>query len=189
MKKIMILAVSLSLVAIPTLAEGQAPEGGVTVAPPCAKPWQHNKFVRKHVWRYWVGGHGGDFRAVVPTKKALAKAQKMRECQRQHQNHVGLHKELHYAHYMKRQWRFYHKIDLITPYGEWAIPSSIVMCESHEEWTGRWSYNRSSGAAGPYQLLGWGAPYPAYSIYQKAENHMIAARVWAGGRGRSNWVC
>lgn len=79
-----------------------------------------------------------------------------------------------------------------TPYrcgpgneGTWAIPCSIIECESHFYWGAA----NPSGAVGPYQLLGWGAPYPARTFRQRAANHLIAARVWAGGAGRSQWVC
>jgi hypothetical protein len=76
-----------------------------------------------------------------------------------------------------------------TPYkcgnSYWAIPCSIIACESGFDWYA----SNPSGAVGPYQLLGWGAPYPADTQAEKEENHRIAASVWAGGSGRSNWVC
>jgi hypothetical protein len=81
----------------------------------------------------------------------------------------------------------YHRL---TPYGgpgktRWAIPYSIVACESGGSWTAA----NPSGAVGPYQLLGWGAPYPATTWPLKMANHRIASQVYAGGAGRSNWVC
>jgi len=69
--------------------------------------------------------------------------------------------------------------------GCWVIPASIVLCESG----GSWSAYNPSGALGPYQLLGWGAPFPVRSRTQAMQHHAIASRVWAGGSGRSNWVC
>jgi hypothetical protein len=69
--------------------------------------------------------------------------------------------------------------------GCWVIPSSIVSCESG----GSWNAANPSGAVGPYQLLGWGAPFPVRSQAQAMQHHAIATRVWAGGSGRSNWVC
>lgn len=97
---------------------------------------------------------------------------------------------------MKTRWRKerksfgrYRKYRQITPYSgggaHWAIPWPIVACESGGSWT---AYN-PSGAMGPYQLLGWGAPYPADTWHEKMENHRIAAEVWAGGAGAGNWVC
>lgn len=73
----------------------------------------------------------------------------------------------------------------LTPYGRWAIPTYIVECESG----GSWSAYNPSGAVGPYQLLGWGAPYPAVTMHEKMMHHRIARDVWAGGAGASNWVC
>jgi hypothetical protein len=80
--------------------------------------------------------------------------------------------------------------NVLLPYAgpngtRWAIPWPIVACESG----GDWYAHNPSGASGPYQLLGWGAPYPAVTEAQKMENHRIAARVWNGGRGAFNWVC
>lgn len=66
----------------------------------------------------------------------------------------------------------------------WAIPWCLVYAESR----GDWMAANPSGAVGPYELLGWGAPYPARTWKQKMENHRIAAKVWAGGAGASNWV-
>lgn len=76
-----------------------------------------------------------------------------------------------------------------TPYrcgnSWWAIPCSIIACESGFSWGAA----NPSGAVGPYQLLGWGAPYPVTSRADKRAHHRIAASVWRGGAGRSNWVC
>lgn len=76
-----------------------------------------------------------------------------------------------------------------TPYpgaGQcWAIPWRIVDCESE----GSWSAANPSGAIGPYQLLGKGAPWPAHSPAARAEHHRIAYKFWAGGAGASHWVC
>lgn len=67
----------------------------------------------------------------------------------------------------------------------WAIPYYIVYCESR----GKWMAYNPSGAVGAYQLLGWGAPYPAQNWHEKMQNHQIAADVYADGAGASNWVC
>lgn len=72
------------------------------------------------------------------------------------------------------------------PYLEWlAIPAYIVACETNGyRGQGRWFAANASGAVGPYQLLGWGAPYPARTFKQKLANHRIAA-----GLSLSNWAC
>ena len=97
---------------------------------------------------------------------------------------------------MRKQWRDarlsygrYRKLRQVAPYpggGQWwAVPYGIILCESGGDWM---AYN-PSGAVGPYQLLGWGAPYPATTWQEKMANHRIAAEVYAGGAGASNWVC
>lgn len=78
----------------------------------------------------------------------------------------------------------------VTPYdcgqyGHFAIPCSIVACESGYRWD---AYN-PSGAIGPYQLLGKGAVWPVRSEADKMEHHQIAYNLYAGGAGRSHWVC
>jgi hypothetical protein len=70
-----------------------------------------------------------------------------------------------------------------TPNG-WAIPAHIVSCESGGSWT---AYN-SSGALGPYQLLGKGAPWPVTTYAQAQVHHQIAANLWAGGSGIGHWA-
>ncbi len=62
----------------------------------------------------------------------------------------------------------------------WSIPCYIIECESHFSW----SAANSSGAVGPYQLLGWGAPFPVNSWRDKMSHHRIAASL-----SLSNWVC
>jgi hypothetical protein len=69
--------------------------------------------------------------------------------------------------------------------GCWAIPAEIVACESGYSWS---AYN-SSGARGPYQFLGWPVPWPVDSVADKRAHHRMAASLYAGGAGRSHWVC
>jgi hypothetical protein len=71
----------------------------------------------------------------------------------------------------------------------WAIPESIVMCESGGDYG---AYIPSSGAGGAYQILpstwvaygGTGSPHTA----PPAEQDAVARRVWEG-QGRGAWVC
>lgn len=73
--------------------------------------------------------------------------------------------------------------------GGWAIPESIVMCESGGNWE---AVNPSSGAGGAYQILpstwelygGEGNPEDA----SPAEQSEIAAEIWADS-GAGAWVC
>ncbi len=74
-------------------------------------------------------------------------------------------------------------------FGDWAIPESIVMCESGGNWD---AVNPSSGAGGAYQILpstwelygGEGLPQDA----SPAEQSAIAAQIWADS-GQAAWVC
>lgn len=70
----------------------------------------------------------------------------------------------------------------VTPYAGggrcWAIPYEIIVCESGGDFS---AYN-PSGASGAYQLMIGGQGTPA-------EQDAAAAELWAGGAGRSNWVC
>lgn len=83
-------------------------------------------------------------------------------------------------------FRLYRRYRQIAPYrclrgpeGYFAIPCSIIACESGFNW---WAMN-PSGASYIYQLLGWGAPPPT-SFRNRVKNHEIAASL-----SLSNWVC
>ncbi len=76
------------------------------------------------------------------------------------------------------------------PRGPWAIPWPIVQCESG----GQNTPPNSAGASGYYQMLdttwkGLGGSTPHAYQASKAEQDRLAARLWAGGAGRGNWVC
>lgn len=75
-------------------------------------------------------------------------------------------------------------------YGQWAIPARIVMCESG----GQNLPPNSAGASGYYQIMpgtweGYGGQGTAAYLASKAEQDTIAARIWDGGNGASQWVC
>jgi septal ring factor EnvC (AmiA/AmiB activator) len=74
--------------------------------------------------------------------------------------------------------------------GGWAIPYAIVLCESG----GQNLPPNSAGASGYYQILPstwklFGGSGPAAYLAGKAEQDAVAARIWNGGAGASNWVC
>ncbi len=77
-----------------------------------------------------------------------------------------------------------------TPSGGWAIPNSVVTCESG----GQNLPPNSAGASGYYQILPstWrlfgGSGQAAYQA-SKAEQDAVASRIWNGGTGSSDWVC
>jgi predicted nucleic acid-binding Zn-ribbon protein len=76
-------------------------------------------------------------------------------------------------------------------FGDFAIPQSIVMCESSGNYR---ALNPSSGAGGAYQMLpetykGLGGKYEAPHLAPKSEQDRLAAKLWNGGAGRGNWEC
>ncbi len=78
----------------------------------------------------------------------------------------------------------------LGPSGGWAIPYSIVLCESG----GQNLPPNSAGASGYYQIMpatwkGAGGTGPAAYLASKSEQDAIASRLWNGGAGASNWVC
>ncbi len=77
-----------------------------------------------------------------------------------------------------------------VPSGGWAIPESIVMCESG----GQNLPPNSAGASGYYQIIPgtwrlFGGTGPAAYLAPKSEQDAVASRIWAGGSGASDWVC
>jgi muramidase (phage lysozyme) len=75
--------------------------------------------------------------------------------------------------------------------GDYAIPESIVRCESGGNYR---ALNPSSGAGGAYQFLpetyrGLGGRYKAPHLAPKSEQDRLANKLWNGGRGRGNWAC
>lgn len=107
---------------------------------------------------------------------------------------------------MKRRWRsakhafyFHREYRQVAPYrgfsGEgymltWlSVPRYIVECEvSGFTGKGRWMAANPSGAVGPAQLLGWGAPYPADTLDEQLEYWRIAAYVLSI-QGLGAWEC
>ena len=72
----------------------------------------------------------------------------------------------------------------------WAIPWSIVLCESG----GRNHPPNHAGASGYYQIIpstwkGAGGRGPAAYLAPKSEQDRIAAKLWKNGLGAANWVC
>jgi len=78
----------------------------------------------------------------------------------------------------------------LGPSAGWAIPYAIVLCESG----GQNLPPNSVGASGYYQIIPstwrlYGGTGPAAYLTSKAEQDAVAARIWDGGAGASNWVC
>lgn len=80
----------------------------------------------------------------------------------------------------------------VTPYGVWAIPAAIVMCESH----GQNLPPNGAGASGYYQIIpstwasyGGKAFAPEAYLSSKYGQDVIASRIWDHGNGAGQWVC
>jgi hypothetical protein len=76
--------------------------------------------------------------------------------------------------------------------GGWAIPSSVVQCESHGQNVGP----NGAGASGYYQIipstwLAYGGGQYASQAYEAtaAQQAAVASRIWDGGAGAGQWVC
>jgi peptidoglycan hydrolase CwlO-like protein len=76
------------------------------------------------------------------------------------------------------------------PGGPWAIPWSIVQCES-----GGFNHPPNwAGASGYYQIIpatwsGFGGHGPAAWLASKAEQDRVATLIWDNGNGARNWDC
>ncbi len=81
-------------------------------------------------------------------------------------------------------------IGQVGPGGPWAIPWVIVQCESGgQNLPPNWAT-----ASGYYQFItstwkGLGGSTPHAYQASKAEQDRLAARLWDGGKGASNWDC
>lgn len=110
----------------------------------------------------------------------------MRHSWRTSRRAYNRHRRHKFAERRRRQ-----RLDALTPYGAWAIPESIVMCESG----GNFRALNPSGAGGAYQIMpgtwvaygGLAFAPSALSASEKAQ-HIVAARIWADV-GASAWVC
>lgn len=74
--------------------------------------------------------------------------------------------------------------------GGWAIPYPVVLCESG----GQNLPPNGAGASGYYQIMpgtwkDYGGSGPSAYQASKAEQDAVAAKIWAGGAGASNWTC
>lgn len=174
---------TLMFVGVTTITEAdnpvpaQQPETTATAPtppppPPCIYSKSAYRWNVRRVFRY--SSAGDNYVAFKVRKHYVKRATYLRKCAKT----LGVPQDyrymLKYWHHRKAQWRLYAYIDRITPYGKWAIPWPIVRCESG----GSWRAANPSGAIGPYQLLGHGAPWPVRTLHDKIMHHLIALRLW-----------
>jgi hypothetical protein len=78
----------------------------------------------------------------------------------------------------------------VGPSGSWAIPWSVVQCESGgQNMPPNWA-----GASGYYQIIPstwalFGGNGPAAYLASRSEQDRVATAIWNGGAGASNWDC
>ncbi len=78
----------------------------------------------------------------------------------------------------------------VGPTGSWAIPWSVVQCESGgQNMPPNWA-----AASGYYQIIPstwslFGGSGPAAYLASRSEQDRVAAAIWNGGAGASNWDC
>lgn len=156
----------------------------------CPKVSTHNKLLVKTL-KFWH--KGPDYRYVPADKERVAKLGEMRACMKK--QNIKHYKMMRGA-WEKRseKYTFHKRIDILTPYGPWAIPAYIVYRESRYN---RCARNSSSTAGGFYQFIdstwysyggkNYGGHHPA-ACAPDWHQHEVAARAWAGGSGRSHWA-
>jgi hypothetical protein len=158
--------------------------------PQCATPKRHNDIVR-HVLRF--SSRGGDYRASTISRSQLERLGEMRACAKR-LDRAAYKRMRGFWDRRSDRWAFHRHIDIITPYGEWAVPPHIVARESGGSYTAR---NPTSTAGGAYQQLDstfhsvGGTDYPGTHDASQAppwEQHVTAARLWNGGAGASHWA-
>lgn len=156
----------------------------------CKQVVNRNEYRRglRRVYRF--SSNGGDYRARPVKPRGRARLARMRQCSPSRGAHVA---RLRGVRHRKRDWRFHRRIDRATPFGEWAIPGSIVMCESGGNYRA-WNHG-GSGASGAYQVMsrtwyayGGGRYASAAAFAPPWAQHIVAGRIWRG-QGRGAWAC
>jgi hypothetical protein len=157
----------------------------------CAKTYTRTQF--HHVAQAAFDGRNRATDHERRTLRRVIACQRFRKSDALLRLHLIRYRRHHLSERARREaeQRALREIAALTPYdcgsnGRYAIPCAIVACESGFSWN---ALNASSGARGPYQFLGWRVPWPVRTDADKLAHHRMAARLYAGGTGRSNWVC
>lgn len=188
MRKFLALAACCAAVTVPVAlaSEGNDTQQPEPVTNPCpSHPLAKARAVVKEAW------DREGWRQKNPVKPEQSeRLRRLRPClsdKGEYPNPSAREKLMIFSVKRKTAFWSYREYRQITPYrcqrgwyGTWAIPCYVIACESGFSWS---AYN-PSGASGPYQLLGWGAPMPANTWARKLEHHRIASSL-----ALSNWVC
>jgi hypothetical protein len=119
------------------------------------------------------------------SQRATKKLKRMRMCAKSAKAGRNMrHVEYHLATLRRERL----ELRAVTPFGPcyggyWAVPCEIIGGESK----GNWDAENKYGCKGPYQFCGHDPPWPAHTFAAKLRHHEIAASLWRGGRGCSNW--
>jgi hypothetical protein len=180
-----------ALVAAFVVAAGGAAISGAQVGQPPATPTEQQVpqpparcVVSQRHFRWYARAV---YRRAKVSQHALGKLDAMRECA---PTPKAAKQELRFQHHQGAARKQRAVIASLTPFPgphgtHWAIPYAIVGCEGG--WNGWGKFNNAgSGAAGPYQLLGWGAPMPAWTRSAQMAHHRIARRLYLT-QGTSPW--
>lgn len=192
MRRLVLALLAALLVAGSTagVAGGKHTEPRKAAAEGCvATPWPTYKHAVRRAWRFSVTSVGDYHAGPRPSSERLTRLRDLRRCHTERTHRLMYRMAKHRA----ARWRFHRYIDRITPYGEWAIPGSIVMCESGGVYT-KWNYG-GSGASGAYQAMQrtWlhfgGGRWATHAAYAPPfAQHIVAGRIWRG-QGRGAWSC
>lgn len=169
----------------------QAPDPAAPARPACTVTMHRYHVALRWALRY--GDRGGDYYALSIKPRAAKRVVAMRKCVSEFGSTYQHRLMLRDWRKRKHEWNFARYIDHVTPYGEWAIPTYIVMCESGGDYGV--PNKGGSGATGAYQIMDdtWarqgGLRYAKRAMYAPDyAQHIVAGRIWASG-GASQWAC
>lgn len=131
------------------------------------------------------------YRRTSVSKAAHEKLAAMHVCQHGYRGRVAVGR-FHASYKSERTIR--RQTDAVTPFGAWAIPAYIVMCESHGSFTvvNTSNPNRPAGAyqiiTGTWQGFGGGAWAQTADAAPPLAQHIVAGRIWRA-HGSAPWAC
>ena len=155
----------------------------------CAAPVSGSAYIKSMKRGYRFSSRGGNYWASKVTTRRVNYLRSLRRCS---PTRESARTRLGWTQRRVKRHRFHRYINQITPYGEWAIPTPIVMCESGGNYRAK---NPDSTASGAYQALTstWlafgGGRYASQARYAPPwAQHIVGSRIWRG-QGRRAWVC